>query len=246
MSTELNLPTLKSHAYCRRIARMGLEITPGLTQDAWSELIAELARLAGQTSHRRDMWVACLGDVLAYGNAKYRGQITEYAAAAGLSPGSLRDAKMVCLRIPLSCRRDNLSWSHHVEIGKAYENPVTISAWLDRAERERWSRGDLRSQIRAEKARCNQHAPQNESAKTGLLLLREFREAARLSKIHTATWRAWTPGMCATVVSEIPALFAFVDHIRANATGSRAKFGESFGVDPEQPEKNPPPIDDIA
>ena len=117
-------------------SRLGLSLKPGLSLENWSRLVATVVHMAGQASRRRDTLTAWLGDLLAFGGGKYRGQITEYAKAAGLDPGTLRSAKLVCSRIPLLCRHNTLSWSHHCEVGKAFKTPAEIKTWLDTAARE--------------------------------------------------------------------------------------------------------------
>ena len=117
-------------------SRLGLSLKPGLSLENWSRLVAAVVHMAGHASRRRDTLTAWLGDLLAFGGGKYRGQITEYAKAAGLDPGTLRSAKLVCSRIPLLCRHNTLSWSHHCEVGKAFKTPVEIKTWLDIAARE--------------------------------------------------------------------------------------------------------------
>ena len=100
--------------------RLGLVLKPGLETEAWRGLVTHVARLARTSAGARQTLTAWLGDVLAYGETGGRGLITECAAATGINPGTLRNAKMVCLRIPVSCRHDALSWTHHCEVGLAF------------------------------------------------------------------------------------------------------------------------------
>src|SRR5947209_1431402 len=76
----------------RTVARLGVELAPGLDVESWSQLVAHFVKAAGRVARNRDTLTAWLGDVLAYGGGKYHGQIAEYARAAGMSPGTLRDA----------------------------------------------------------------------------------------------------------------------------------------------------------
>jgi hypothetical protein len=91
-------------------SRLGLSLKSGLNLENWSRLVAGVVQLTGRAGRGRDTLTAWLGDLLAFGGGKYRGQITEYAKAAGLDPGTLRSAKLVCSRIPLLCRHNTL-WS---------------------------------------------------------------------------------------------------------------------------------------
>lgn len=108
-----------------------------------------MAGLARTAAGARQTLTAWLGDVLAYGGARGRGLITECAAAAGFDAGTLRNAKMVCARIPVSCRHDALSWTHHCKVGLAFADSAEIERWLALAEAERLSTSELRFRVRA-------------------------------------------------------------------------------------------------
>jgi hypothetical protein len=89
-------------AQVQSATRLGLVLNPDTDRESWSRLVTKLVQTTGRITRGTDTLVAWLGDVLAYGGVKYRGQIAEYARAAGLAPGTLRDAKLVCSRIPVS------------------------------------------------------------------------------------------------------------------------------------------------
>lgn len=200
--------------------RHGLTLRGKIDAESWSKLVSGLAKMAGKVSNGRDSLTAWLGDVLAYGEGKYRGQITEYAKAAGLSPGTLRDAKLVCSRIPVSCRHDTLSWSNHVEIGKAFKDLETIKEWLQIAVSEKLSRAELRSRIR-------EHVADSTSAKSvrsdidvavePFALLRELRASGRLVWTQKGIWAGWTPDACRLALSEVTPLADFIDQLRARS-----------------------------
>jgi len=63
--------------------RLGLCLSPDLDADSWSRLVAGVVQTAGRVSGHRDTLTAWLGDLLAYGEGRYRGQIKAYAQAAG-------------------------------------------------------------------------------------------------------------------------------------------------------------------
>ena len=109
-----------------RATRLGLALAPKIETDQWRRLAAHVAGLTRHATGARQTLTAWLGDVLVYGADRGRGLITECAHAAGLDPGTLRNAKMVCSRIPMSRRHDALSWSHHCEVGLAFRDPATI------------------------------------------------------------------------------------------------------------------------
>ncbi len=200
--------------------RLGLLLTPQLDQETWRHLVTHLARLTRTTTGTRQTLTAWLGDALAYGEISYRGRIVTCAGEAGLEPGTLRNAKMVCSRIPVSCRHDALSWTHHCEVGLAFANPSEIERWLVLAETEKLSTAALRKRIRVHLA--NRHL-----AGAGVLrsvetcqLMRELRASCRAVVQHHNLCRSWSPGTARSALEEIQPLTDFIDAVRARALGS--------------------------
>jgi hypothetical protein len=204
-------------------SRLGLALKPGLNLENWSRLVAGVTQLTGRASRGRDTLTAWLGDLLAFGGGKYRGQITEYAKAAGLDPGTLRSAKLVCSRIPLLCRHNTLSWSHHCEVGKAFKAPDEIKAWLDTAAREGLSVRELRKRIRRHLAGPTKPdgGPAPAGAAAPFALLRELRAVGRFVKNHPEVWREWSPETCELALSEMQPVVDFLSEIRAKKEGRR-------------------------
>jgi hypothetical protein len=196
---------------------LGLTLKPGLSLENWSRLIATVVHMAGHASHRRDTLTAWIGDLLAFGGGKYRGQITEYAKAAGLDPGTLRSAKLVCSRIPLLCRHNTLSWSHHCEVGKAFKTPDEIKTWLATAAREGLSVRELRKRIRQHLAGPTKPdgGPAPAGAAAPFALLRELRAVGRFVENHPEVWREWSPATCELALSEMQPIVDFIAEIRA-------------------------------
>ena len=202
--------------------RLGLALAPQLDLETWRYLVAHLARLTRTTTGARQTLTAWLGDALAYGEISYRGRIVTCAGEAGLEPGTLRNAKMVCSRIPVSCRHDALSWTHHCEVGLAFANPGEIERWLAVAEAEKLSTAALRKRIRAHIA--NRHRT---GAAAGALrsvetfqLMRELRATCRVVVQHRNLCRTWSPATARSALEEIQPLTDFVDAVRARALGS--------------------------
>jgi hypothetical protein len=184
---------------------LGLSLKPDLTLENWSRLVAAVVQMTGQASTRRNTLTAWLGDLLAFGGGKYRGQITEYAKAADLDPGTLRVAKLVCSRIPLLCRHNALSWSHHCEVGKAVKDPAEIKTWLDTAVREGLSVIALRKRIRQSQAgpKKPDGGPAPAGAAAPFALLRELRAVGRYVENHRDVWQDWSPQTCELALSEM-------------------------------------------
>jgi hypothetical protein len=194
-----------------------LTLAPQIDQETWRHLVAHLARLTRTTTGAKQTLTAWLGDALAYGEISYRGRIVTCAGEAGLEPGTLRNAKMVCSRIPVSCRHDALSWTHHCEVGLAFANPSEIERWLALAESEKLSTAALRKRIRAHIA--NRHRT---GAIAGALrsvetfqLMRELRAACRVVVQHRNLCRSWSPATARAALAEIQSLTDFVDAARS-------------------------------
>jgi hypothetical protein len=199
--------------------RLGLMLKPGLETEAWRGLVVHVARLVRTSTGARQTLTAWLGDVLAYGETGGRGLITECAVATGINPGTLRNAKMVCLRIPVSCRRDTLSWTHHCEVGIAFANPEEIERWLAVAETDGLSAMALRRRIRSHVAsrREQRGASPDETSITAFHLMRELRAGDRMLDRDRAAWREWSPGAAQLALQELRAVTDFVDTMRARA-----------------------------
>jgi hypothetical protein len=205
-----------------RAGRLGLELVPKIERDAWRRLVAHLARLAHTTTGARQTITAWLGDALAYGEASYRGRIATCASEAGLEPGTLRNAKMVCSRIPVSCRHDGLSWTHHCEVALVFSNPAEIEQWLALAERDKLSTRDLRKRIRAHLA--GRYQGQRAAVPGGSVeafeLLRELRAACRMLDQSREMCRRWSSSSARSALQEMKSLVDFIDGLRARALGS--------------------------
>ncbi len=206
--------------HIQQASPLGLALRPGMDLQTWSALVATVAQSAGRITRNRDTLTAWLGDLLAYGGGKYRGQITEYAAAAGLDPGTLRVAKLVCSRIPVLSRHNALSWSHHCEVGRAFKDPGEIKRWLELAVKEALSVRALRKRIRLHLAEVA--APDKALATVGvppavLTLLNELRAAGRIVAKHPRIWATWTPAMCELALVEMNPLVELIDAMRSRA-----------------------------
>lgn len=206
-----------------RASRLGLTLAPQLQLGAWRELVVHVTRLARTATGARQTLTAWMGDVLVHDNACGRGWIAECAGAAGLDAGTLRNAKMVCTRIPVSCRHDALSWTHHCEVGLAFTDPNEIERWLALAERERLSTAELRQRIRAHLAGRRGSAPAVPADTVDAFrLMRELRAAARMLARQPPLWRRWPPATAQLALAELRPLAEFIDVLRARALAEAA------------------------
>jgi hypothetical protein len=88
-----------------------------------------------------------LGDWLVYGEQMYPDRYRAAITATSLDYQTLRNYAWVARKFPPSRRRDKLSFQHHTEVA-ALPWPVQ-EIWLGRAERNHWSRNELRRRLRA-------------------------------------------------------------------------------------------------
>ncbi len=135
------------------VKRDSLVIEEGLTPDEWlRDVISPLRSLVDAMEGSAAWW---WGDALAYGQRNYGEMYSQALEAADYSYGALRNAKFVSERIPLSCRHDNLSYTHHAEVAMTVNDPERRVYWLDLADEKGMSKSDLRKAIRTSKAEIN-------------------------------------------------------------------------------------------
>jgi hypothetical protein len=94
----------------------------------------------------RDATAWWIGDWLLFGEGRYGEKYADAVEATGRSKQTLKNYAWVAQNVPTSRRRARLSWSHHEAIAKL--GPREQKAWLDRAERERWSVEEFRGMLR--------------------------------------------------------------------------------------------------
>jgi hypothetical protein len=164
------------------ISRVGLRFPPSLTYNSWERAGAQLSRILDSSA-----W--CLGDWLVCGQENYADRYIRAIDAAGLEYQTLRNYAWVARRFELERRRELLSFQHHAEV--ASMNAAEQDKWLDRAEKARWSRNELRRQLRG-----SRQDGQASAASTSLIprvaVARErverWRAAARRSNDHLENW----------------------------------------------------------
>jgi hypothetical protein len=83
------------------------------------------------------------GDLMNYSEGLFGEEYTELFK--DWNPHTLAEWKWVSKAVPLSRRRDGLSWSHHATVAKMDPNEQT--KWLQEAETNKWTRGELRKAI---------------------------------------------------------------------------------------------------
>lgn len=107
---------------------------------------------AGQslgTMSRCSQW--WLGDWIRYGNARFGERYVRAAKVTGYDVQSLMNMVWVASAFVISRRREKLSWSHHETLASLGEEEQ--ERWLDVACERRLSVSDLRTELRASRAR---------------------------------------------------------------------------------------------
>ena len=120
--------------------RTALSLPPGLPLAEWSHLGRQIFVIADSSA----WW---LGDWLIYGRSHYPDRYKRALAETSFDYQTLRNYAWVAGKFHPSRRRDKLSFQHHGEV--AGMSVSEQDAWLTRAERGRWTRSELRKQIRA-------------------------------------------------------------------------------------------------
>lgn len=120
---------------------LALDLPKNQTFEEWEEAGRNLA----SADKVLQWWI---GDWWAAGSHRY-GARAKVAAEGifGREFGTLRNLASVCRAFPTSRRRDTLSFAHHVEVASL--EPSKADELLERAERDNWTRNDIRAEAAA-------------------------------------------------------------------------------------------------
>ncbi|ONI76413.1 hypothetical protein ALI144C_35400 [Actinosynnema sp. ALI-1.44] len=98
-----------------------------------------------------------LGDWLIYGQSEYPDRYKRAIDETGLDYQTLRNYAWVARKFPHERRRETLSFQHHAELASLPE--ADQADWMDRAEKHRWSRNELRNRVKASRRAGDGTAP---------------------------------------------------------------------------------------
>jgi hypothetical protein len=151
--SEMKLPVMFGKGII--VGAVRLALPADLDHARWCEIGADLRRFDRAVA----WWV---GDWWAFGEYRYgaRREITEDPDWQGPAYQTRAYAAAVCRAFEVSRRRETLSFSHHETV--AALAPAAQDRWLDEADREGWSRRELRAAVHSAKrpvARCPNHLP---------------------------------------------------------------------------------------
>ncbi|MFF4370619.1 LmbU family transcriptional regulator [Streptomyces sp. NPDC001594] len=138
--------TLSQLPCLEALTKSGMTFSPAMPQRAWEEIGSQLRELASSSA----WW---MGDWLLFGENAYSGRYREAVGRTGLDYQTLRNYAWVARRFEQHRRRDALSFAHHAEVARLARPEQDY--WLRRAEEQRWSRNELRRQLRAGLAEQN-------------------------------------------------------------------------------------------
>jgi hypothetical protein len=127
------------HRKCRT-APSALQLGDSLPFEDWITVGQNLDRFM-----RASAW--WLGDWLVYGERAYGQRYKAALSVTSLDYQTLRNYAWVARSVEASRRRDSLSFQHHAALAALPEPEQEL--WLQRAERYRWSRNELRRHLLA-------------------------------------------------------------------------------------------------
>lgn len=124
-----------------KVQKSGVIFPRDLSQQSWERIGASLRELTNSTAWWLADWLI-FGETT-YGLRRYR----EAIERTGLDYQTLRNYAWVARRFEHHRRRDSLSFAHHAEVTRL--SPPEQDYWLRKAEQEKWSRNELRREVRA-------------------------------------------------------------------------------------------------
>ncbi len=158
----------------------GLGLRPGMSFEAWVLAGRRLARVANAAA-----WA--LGDWLVFGERAFGMRYKGALEATRLDYQTLRNYAWVARRFPPERRRAALSLQHHAELASLPAAEQDL--WLDRAERARWSRNELRRRLAAQRRPARRgNGAVTMSVPVATERRERWRQAAELSDQALAEW----------------------------------------------------------
>lgn len=103
-----------------------------------------LGKALGLINRSCSWWI---GDYLLFGEGAFADKYAQAAHETGLAEQTLLNRVYVCKHVPPSRRRAGLPFSVHAEVAPLPAKEQKL--WLDRAERNGWTRADLRAHMKA-------------------------------------------------------------------------------------------------
>ncbi|MET8567938.1 LmbU family transcriptional regulator [Streptomyces sp. NPDC004783] len=161
--------------------RTSLRLPRDLTIAEWQRLGERIAGLSDSSA----WWI---GDWLVFGQERFPDRYKRAMADTSLDYQTLRNYAWVARRFVPSRRRDALTFQHHMEVAALPETEQ--DHWLDFAARLRWSRNELRKQVRASREGAEEpdEAEVRLSVRIAQDRLERWEAAARKSSTSLTEW----------------------------------------------------------
>lgn len=113
--------------------------------------IGEWQRVGSQIFAMSDSSTWWLGDWLVYGQTYFPNRYQRAVEETGFDHQTLRNYAWVARQFAMGRRRSALSFQHHAELASLGDEEQ--ERWMDRAVRLRWSRSELRRELRAHRTK---------------------------------------------------------------------------------------------
>jgi hypothetical protein len=162
--------------------RTRLSLPENLSLDEWCRIGDRILSVSDSSA----WWV---GDWLVFGQQQYRDRYQRAMRETALDYQTLRNYAWVAKKFLPARRRERLTFQHHMEVAGLPEDEQ--DHWLKFAERFKWSRNELRRQIKASTA------PEDITSQVGQIELslrleenqvRRWERAARQSNKSLTDW----------------------------------------------------------
>lgn len=168
--------------------------------------LADWKRIGEQISLISNASSWWLGDWLVYGQEKYPDRYRIAISEVALDYQTLRNYAWVARKFPLSRRRDTLSFAHHLEVASLPEADQDI--WLERAVRFKWSKAELRRQLKARgegsrRTSAEEADELNVSVNVCAEQRQRWQEAADAARCSLAEWLIQVADAAAAVVAPL-------------------------------------------
>jgi hypothetical protein len=187
----------------------GLEVVGDLGFAAWTDLGRRISAISNASA----WW---LGDWLIYGQRAYGERYKPALEATYLEYQTLRNYAWVARRFRLSRRRDGLSFQHHAVVAARSEPEQEL--WLTRAERNGWTRNELRRQLGlATRASGGLHDVPSVVVQLQVMADREerWRRAAAVARLPLGDWMAAAADTAAETILTPAAAAQSLTRVRA-------------------------------
>lgn len=137
-------PDVSAAAHWRlfRLLPTGIEVLGDASFEEWGAALSDLTRVQGNIQ----WWI---GDMLAYGEARYGEKYVQAVEATGYAAQSLMNMVSVAARIPAEVRKPALSWSTHRAVAGLDVDVQRVL--LDKADEQGWSSREMEEAVRVYK-----------------------------------------------------------------------------------------------